>query len=141
MMSMPSGGGPGAGAATYLLTAARILIDADQKDRALAVFGPELLKGHLSEPVVLRGYVSFWSGQSLNLDSALQAAMKSIELVPDGYREWSAVSQVQLKLKAYDEALKAAEKALALAPTQPPNLKDNIKRTIEQIKAAQAEKK
>jgi cytochrome c-type biogenesis protein CcmH/NrfG len=75
------------------------------------------------------------------LDSALLAAKKTVELVPEGYREWSTLSQVLMKRKAYDEALKAADKALALAPTQPPNLKDNIKKTIDQIKAAQAEKK
>ncbi len=141
MIATTSAAGPGAGTATYLLNAARIFIDADRKDRALAVFGPEFLKGHMTEPGILRGYATFWSGQSLNLDSALQAAQKSVEVVPDGYREWSILSQVQMKLKAYDEALKAAEKALSLAPAQPPMLKDNIKKSIDQIKAAQAEKK
>jgi hypothetical protein len=46
-----------------------------------------------------------------------------------------------MKIKSYDEALRAAEKALALAPAQPPMIKDNLKKSIEQIKAAQAEKK
>jgi len=46
-----------------------------------------------------------------------------------------------MKLKKYDEALKAAEKALELAPAQPPQIKDNIKKTIDQIKAAMEEKK
>jgi tetratricopeptide (TPR) repeat protein len=145
MVAMPATGGAGptigAGASTYLLNAARIFVDADQKNRALAVFGPEFLKGHMSEAGTLRGYVAFWSGQSMNLDSALLAAKKTVELAPDGYREWSALSQVQLKLKAYDAALQSAEKALALAPAQPPMFKDNIKKSIDRIKEAMAEKK
>ncbi len=141
MMVVTSSGGPGAGGYTYLLTAARILIDAGQKDRALAVFGPEFLKQHMGDAPVLSGYASFWSGQSLNLGSALAAAKKSVQLAPDPYRGWMTLSQVQLKLKNYDEALRAAEKALALAPAQPPVIKDNIKKSIDQIKTAQAEKK
>ena len=39
------------------------------------------------------------------------------------------------------KGLRAAEKALALAPAQPPMIKDNLKKSIDQIKAAQAEKK
>ena len=141
MLVVTSSGGPGAGAYTYLLTAARILIDADQKERAMAVFGPEFLKNHMDETTVLSGYATFWSGQSLNTESALAAAKKGVELSPDAYRGWSTLSQIQLKLKNYDEALRAAEKALALAPAQPPMIKDNIKKSIEQIKTAQAEKK
>jgi tetratricopeptide (TPR) repeat protein len=141
MMIVTSSGGPGAGAYTYLLTAARILIDADQKERALAVFGPEFLKKHMEEGAVLSGYASFWSGQSLNLESALAAAKKAVELTPDAYRSWMTLSQIQSKLKNYDDALRAAEKALALAPAQPPMIKDNLKKSIEQIKMAQTEKK
>jgi tetratricopeptide (TPR) repeat protein len=141
VMSSTIAAGPGAGSATYLLYAARIFIDADQKDRALAVFGPEFLKKNMDNAAILSGYASFWSGQSLNLESALTAAKKAVELAPDGYRGWSTLSQIAMKLKSFDDALKAAEKALALAPAQPPMLKDNIKKTIDQIKAAQAEKK
>jgi tetratricopeptide (TPR) repeat protein len=141
MMASTSAAGPGAGTATYLLYAARIFIDADQKDRALAVFGPEFLKKNMDNGPILSGYASFWSGQSLNLESALTAAKKAVELTPDSYRGWTTLSQVAMKLKSYDVALPAAEKALALAPAQPPMLKDNIKKTIDQIKAAQAGKK
>jgi len=141
MLVVTSSGSPGAGAYTYRLTAARIFIDADQKERATAVFGPAFLKEHMNETAVLSGYASFWSGQSLNLDSALVAAKKGVELSPDAYRGWMTLSQIQMKLKQYDEALRAAEKALALAPAQPPMIKDNLKKSIEQIKTAQAEKK
>jgi tetratricopeptide (TPR) repeat protein len=140
-MALIPSGSLSMGSSTYLLSAARIFIDADQKERALAVFGPEYLKNHMDETTILSGYASFWSGQSLNLNSARAAAAKGVELAPDAYRDWMTLSQIQMKLKQYDEALKAAEKALALAPAQPPMIKDNIKKSIERIKSAQAEKK
>jgi tetratricopeptide (TPR) repeat protein len=139
-MAMPMGG-PGAGAGTYLMTAARIFVEADKMDRALAVFGPNFLNANMDKQGVLAGYAQFWSGQSSNLDSALIAAKKSTELAPDSYRGWSLLSQIQMKLKKYDEALKSAEKALGIAPAQPPQIRDGIKKTIDQIKAAMEEKK
>jgi len=139
-MAMPTGGS-GAGTATYLMTAARIFVEADKLDRALEVFGPAFMNANLDKQGVLAGYAQFWSGQSSNLDSALIAAKKSTELTPDSYRGWSLLSQIQMKLKKYDEALKAAEKALELAPSQPPQIRDGIKKTIDQIKAAMEEKK
>jgi len=45
-----------------------------------------------------------------------------------------------LKQKKYDDALKAAEKALEIAPAQPPQIKESIKKRIEAIKAAQEKK-
>ena len=140
-MAMIPSGSLSMGTSPYLLSAARIFIDADQIERARAVFGTEFLKKHMDETPVLSGYATFWSGQFLNMDSALAAAKKAVELSPDAYRGWSTLSQIQMKLKQYDEALKAAEKALALAPAQPPMIKDNIKKSIDQIKAAQAGKK
>ena len=139
-MAMPMGG-PGAGAGTYLAAAARIFVEADKMDRALAVYGPNFLNANMDKQGVLAGYAQFWSGQSLNLDSALIAAKKSTELTANSYRGWSLLSQIQMKLKKYDEALKAAEKALELAPAQPPQIRDGIKKTIDQIKAAMEEKK
>jgi cytochrome c-type biogenesis protein CcmH/NrfG len=80
-------------------------------------------------------------GQGKNLESALEAAKKSVALTPGAYTGWNNLSQVNLKLKKYDDALKAAEKALEIAPAQPAQIKDNIKKSIEQIKAAALDKK
>ena len=41
-----------------------------------------------------------------------------------------------MKLKNYDEALKAAEKVLEIAPAQAAQVKEFIKKNIEEIKAA-----
>jgi tetratricopeptide (TPR) repeat protein len=121
--------------------AARIFIEADKPDRALAVFGPEYLKKNMENGRAVSAYATFWTVQGKNLDSALEAAQKAVALTPDAYTGWNNLSQINLKLKKYDDALKAAEKALEIAPAQPAQIKDNIKKSIEQIKAAALEKK
>jgi tetratricopeptide (TPR) repeat protein len=132
---------PPARADMSAMNAARIFIEADKPDRALAVFGPEYLKKNLDKAPALASYVTFWLGQGKNLESALEAAQKGVALTPDAYTGWNNLSQVNLKLKKYDDALKAAERALELAPAQPPQIKDNIRKSIDQIKAAALEKK
>ena len=116
--------------------AARIYADAGQVDKALAVYGPEYLKKIIDNAQLLGRYAQFWSSQSQNLESALEAAKKATELTPDGYSAWNILSQVYQKHKNYGEALKAAEKALSLAPDQPPQIKESVKKNIEAIKAA-----
>ena len=138
MMAAPVGGT--AGSATYLLSAARIFLDADKTGRALEVFGPELLKKNRDDAAILAGYAQFWSGQTLNLDSALDAATLAAAKDPGSFRPWNLISQVQMKLKHNPEALAAAEKALSLAPAQPPQIKTGIQKTIDQIKAEMEKK-
>jgi tetratricopeptide (TPR) repeat protein len=121
--------------------AARIYADADQMKKALAVYGPEHLKTIMNTGALLGRYAQFWSGVSQNLESALEAAKKARDLAPDSYSGWNILSQVYLKMKNYDEALKAAEKALSLAPDEPLQIKESIKKNIEAIKTAAAEKK
>jgi tetratricopeptide (TPR) repeat protein len=141
--SIPAGSGeaPPARGDMSAMNAARIFVDADKLDRALAVFGPEYLKKNLEKGPALASYVTFWLGQGKNLESALEAAQKGVALTPNSYTGWNSLSQINLKLKKYDDALKAAEKALEIAPAQPPQIKDNIMKSIDQIKAAALEKK
>jgi tetratricopeptide (TPR) repeat protein len=61
----------------------------------------------------LTGYANFWIEQGRNLDSALEAARKSVELTSDYYNNYM-LANILFKLKKYDEALKAAEKAVEL---------------------------
>ncbi|MCK7527546.1 MAG: tetratricopeptide repeat protein [Ignavibacteriales bacterium] len=63
--------------------------------------------------MALSTYASFWNRQGTNLDSALEAARRSVELTSDYYNNFT-LGQVLFKLKRYDEALKAAEKAVEL---------------------------
>jgi tetratricopeptide (TPR) repeat protein len=110
----------------------------DKEDKALAVFGPDYLKGIAADGNALNGYASYWLGQGKNLESALEASKKTVALRPNTGYYWSTLSDVYLKMKNYPEALKAAEKAVELteAPYQA-----RMKQKIEAIKKAQAEEK
>jgi tetratricopeptide (TPR) repeat protein len=105
-------------------------------EKALELYGPSYIQKNMDKPNILTSYAYFWSGQDKNLESALEAAKKGVELSPSS-STWSALSQVYQKMKKYDEALKAAEKALELAPERS---KEFYKKRIEQIKKAMAEK-
>jgi tetratricopeptide (TPR) repeat protein len=110
-------------------------------DKALAVYGPEYAKKNWGDQMVLSTYASFWNRQETNLDSALEAAQRSVELTSDYYNNFT-LAQVLFKLKKYDEALKAAEKAVELVkpmaakyegfPTQ------QYENLVKQIKEAMA---
>jgi len=82
-------------------------------DKALAVYGPEFAKKYWGDQAALSSYADFWQRQGTNLDSALAAAKKSVELTSDYYNNY-VLGQVLFKLKNYAEALKAAEKAVEL---------------------------
>ena len=75
-------------------------------------FGPEYLKKNMENGRALTAYVTFWLGQGKNLESALESAKKAVALTPDAYTGWNNLSQANLKLKKYDDALKAARKGL-----------------------------
>jgi tetratricopeptide (TPR) repeat protein len=62
---------------------------------------------------VLSSYANFWNRQGTNLESALDAAKRSVALTSDYYNNF-VLAQVLFKMKDYPEALKAAEKAVEL---------------------------
>ena len=98
----------------YLQMIAGIYVKLSKMDKALSVYGPEFAKGHWDEQGVLASYASFWNRQDANLDEALAASSRSVELAGD-YYNYFVLGQIQLKLKHYAEALAAAEKAVELA--------------------------
>jgi tetratricopeptide (TPR) repeat protein len=83
-------------------------------DKALAVYGPEFAKKNWGDAGNLASYAGFWHRQGTNLDNALEAARHSVELKSEYYNNFT-LAQILFKLKSYDEALKAAEKAVELA--------------------------
>ncbi len=122
---------------------ADIYAKVDKTDKALAVFGPEFVKKFNNEQGALSNYATFWTNAGTNLDSALAAARRSVELTPDFYNNF-VLGQVLFKMKNYDEALKAAEKAVELLkpiaaknPNYPTQRFENL---VKQIKEAMAKK-
>ncbi len=83
-------------------------------DKALAVYGPAFAKKHWDEQSILASYAGFWNRQGANLDSALEAARRSVAIKSEYFNNF-ALAQILFKLKNYPEALTAAEKAVELA--------------------------
>jgi len=120
---------------------AGIYVKLKKPDKALAVYGPEYIKKSGDDQATLASYASFWNRQGTNLDSALEAARHSVELRSDYFNNFT-LGQILFKLKKYDEALKAAEKAVELAKPMaakyqgfPTQQYDNL---VKQIKEAMA---
>jgi tetratricopeptide (TPR) repeat protein len=107
-------------------------------DKALALFGPEYIKANSGDANSLYSYARFWTMQGKNLDGALGAARNAVDMKPERFYLWSVLSDVQLKLKNYPEALKSAEKAYELAEEY---AKQGMKAKLDKIKKEQGEVK
>jgi tetratricopeptide (TPR) repeat protein len=119
----------------FVQQAAGVYIKAGREAKALEMFGPAFAKAHGADATALKGYVVFWGTQGKNLDDALTASRRLVEIKPNDYYGWYALSVVLLARKDYDGALKAAEKTVELADD---DAKDYYRKNIEKIKAAQA---
>jgi tetratricopeptide (TPR) repeat protein len=116
--------------------AALLCVQANKPERALEIYGPEYIKKHMDNSRELNSYAWFWVNQDKNLESALEAAKKSVELAP-AYYNWDTLSLVYFKLKKYEDALKAEEKAIELAGRPVPDYEKRVK----DIKEAMAKEK
>ncbi len=112
-----------------------------KQDKALAVYGPGYAEKCRNDQSALASYAGFWNRQGTNLESALEAARRSVELTSDYYSNFT-LAQILFKLKNYPEALKAAELALeqvkpvaAKYDTFPVQQYENL---VKQIKEAMA---
>lgn len=74
----------------------------------------------------------FWATQGKNLESALDAAKKSVEL-QEAYYNWDTLATVYQKMDKLEDALKAEIKAHELADDQ---IKARYEAKIKQIKKA-----
>ena len=113
--------------------AASAYIRMNKLDKALEIYGPDFVEKNADSVSPLRGYARFWATRGMNLDGALVAVQRLIALAPDIMWTWDAASAVYLKLKKYDDAVQASEKALALADA---DNKEYLKRKLDQVKAA-----
>jgi tetratricopeptide (TPR) repeat protein len=111
-------------------TAAQNYIRLGKEEKALEIFGPEFAAKYQDSPMELNQYAWFWAGQGKNLESALEAAKKSIAL-QEAYYNWDTLSAVYKKMEKWDDALKAAEKAAELADD---DFKARYESKVQQIK-------
>lgn len=117
---------------------ADLYIQLEKPEKALKIFGPEYIKDYMDNSNTLYSYARFWATQEKNLDSAFEAAKKSVELAQAPYK-WDTLSLVCLKLKRYDEALEAAKKAVETAGDQAARYEKRIKE-IEEARAKDKKK-
>lgn len=117
--------------------AARVFLGLGREARALEVFGPSFAKKYWDEPGELRSYIYFWTQQGKNLEGALAAGLRTVEVRPRAYYHWSALADLYAKMGNHAEALKAAEKAVEFAS---PAAKPAMQKNLDKIKA-QAQKK
>ena len=125
-------------------TAATIYAKAGQAEKALEAFGPEYAGKNRDRTDALYPYAWYWNGQGTNLESALEAIDRVIEIQP-GLTYFDIRAQILLKLKRYDEALKSAGQALALAQEsakrRPGFATKPYEARVQEIKAAMAGEK
>jgi tetratricopeptide (TPR) repeat protein len=124
----------------FLRQAAYVNFMAGNEARALELYGPAWLQKHLAgpDPFDIRSYAIFWTRAGKNLESALAAAKKTVELQPKTDYFWSTLSDVYAKMGNKAQAIKAAEKAVEVAD---PQAKPPLQKKLDALKAPAAEKK
>ncbi len=115
--------------------AAGVFVKLGREGKAMEVFGPAWLEKNGGTAANQYSYGAFWSGQGKNMDAALAALRKAVAMDPDKYYFWSGLANGLQKIKAWDEAIQAAEKAVAAADEP---MKENLRKAVERIKTAQA---
>jgi tetratricopeptide (TPR) repeat protein len=115
----------------FLQQVAQAYVKTGKDDKALALFGPAYMQKNIADDSALYSYASFWARQGENLDSALAAAKKAVEIKGNTYYYWAGLSSVQEKMKNVPEAVQAMEKAIELAPDA---VKETYKKTLERLK-------
>ena len=117
--------------------AATMYLKLKKDERALEKFGPEFIEKYKDDANILNSYAWFWANQGKNLESAVKASKKSVALAPSHYN-WDTLSLLYTKQNKYDEALKAAEKAVELSDERS---KIGYQNRIKQIKRAMEKEK
>ena len=125
---------------SFLRSVAGVYLKAGEEAKALDVYGPSWLEKKTADKAHqdMVSYASFWIRQGKNLESALAAAQKAVELQPKAYFYWSVLSDVYAKIGNKAEAIKSAEKAVELAEGSP---KPAMQRKLDALKGPAPEKK
>jgi tetratricopeptide (TPR) repeat protein len=121
-----------------LQAAAGVYMKVGEESKALAVYGPEFARKNHGQAGPLYGYSRFWLGQDRNLESALAAARRMIELDQGYWFYWDTLAGLEAKAKNFGAAVKAGEKAVELADDE---TKPSIRKKVDQYKADAAKEK
>ena len=105
--------------------AAQVYLKQGYDEKAFNVFGDDYCKIHIypkpddrNKASLLNTYAWFWAPIGKNLKSAEKASKKSLEIRPEAHGYWDTLSMIYWKMKKYDKAIEAEEKALSLNPDQ-----------------------
>lgn len=120
----------------FLQSAADFYFKVNKPEKALALYGPDYARKLETDPQRLANYARYWSARNKNVDSALQAALKSVSVAPSSYG-WDVLAHVYFAMDRYDEALKAEEEAIKLVEVPPPF----VRAFLKQIEDALAKEK
>ena len=121
-----------------LQAAAGVYMKVGEESKALAVYGPEFARKNHDQAGPLYGYSRFWLGQDRNLESALAAARRMIELDQGYWFYWDTLAGLEAKARNFGAAVKAGEKAVELADDE---TKPSIRKKVDQYMADAAKEK
>jgi len=99
----------------YRQNAANLFLKNNKKSEALEAYGTAYILKNMEDANLLTRYARFWADKEQNLESALQSAKKVVELKPDA-RTWNVLAAVHRKMKNYQNALVAVNRAVELDP-------------------------
>ncbi len=124
----------------YIRRVAYAYCAAGREAKALEVYGPAWLEkdGAGLTAQDIRSYATFWLREGTNLDSALAAAKRTVELEPRTYYLWTTLSDIYMKIGNTPESIKAAEKAVELAD---PQSKPAMQKKLDMLRGAVPDKK
>ena len=124
----------------YIRRVAYVYCAAGKEAKALEFYGPAWLEKNSagSSAQDIRSYATFWLRQGINLDSALAAAKRTVELEPRTYYLWTTLSDIYAKMGNKPEAIRAAERAVELADNQS---KPAMQKKLEALRSPAPEKK
>lgn len=112
----------------YRRTAAAILLKDERIDEAEEMYGDAFIEAYHDDAGILNSYSWFWGQRALNLNSALKAGLRALELDDNG-DIWDTVAMAYWKMGNYRKALEAQEKAVAMKPGI-----EDYKKRLEEIK-------
>jgi thioredoxin-like negative regulator of GroEL len=114
--------------------AARLYFTIGNEAKALEIFGSAFATRKWDSPADLTRYSHFWAYREKNLEHALSAAKRAVELDASKAENWHELAFAFWKIKDYDEAIKAEEEAIRLAS---PGRSSSYKGQLDLIKKAQ----